>query len=88
MQTQTWAYGTDRVDSFRVRKEESVLADQKRRRMARDSSCVPDDYGVAEMERREFLKLVYVGSNPTSVASFEKFDAEYTGVVKPPGTDS
>jgi hypothetical protein len=45
-------------------------------------------YGVAELERREFLKLVYVGSNPTSVASFEKFDAEYTGVVKPPGTDS
>ena len=40
------------------------------------------------MQRREFLKLVYVGSNPTSVASFEKFDAEYTGVVKPPGTDS
>src|SRR5437773_1928201 len=36
MQTQTWAHGTDRVDSFRVRKEESVLADQKRRRMARD----------------------------------------------------
>ena len=32
------------------------------------SSCVPEDYGVAEMERREFLKLVYVGSNPTSVA--------------------
>ena len=37
---------------------------------------------------RESLKLVYVGSNPTSVAKFEKFDAEYTGVVKPPGTDS
>ena len=36
------------------------------------------------MERRESLKLVYVGSNPTSVDSFEKFDAEYTGVVKPP----
>ena len=26
-------------------------------------------YGVAELERRESLKLVYVGSNPTSVAS-------------------
>jgi hypothetical protein len=25
-------------------------------------------YGVAELERRESLKLVYVGSNPTSVA--------------------
>ena len=25
-------------------------------------------YGVAESERRESLKLVYVGSNPTSVA--------------------
>ena len=45
-------------------------------------------YGVAELERREFLKLVYVGSNPTSVASFEKFDAEYTRVVKPPGIGS
>ena len=52
------------------------------------SSYVPDDYGVAEMERRESLKLVYVGSNPTSVASLNRFDAEYTGVVKPPGTDS
>ena len=47
-----------------------------------------NSYGVAEMERREFLKLVYVGSNPTSVASLNRFDAEYTGVVKPPGTDS
>jgi hypothetical protein len=28
-------------------------------------------YGVAELERREFLKLVYVGSNPTSVASLK-----------------
>ena len=27
-------------------------------------------YGVAELERRESLKLVYVGSNPTSVANF------------------
>ena len=35
------------------------------------SSCVPEDYGVAELERREFLKLVYVGSNPTSVASLK-----------------
>ena len=26
-------------------------------------------YGVAELERRESLKLVYVGSNPTSVAN-------------------
>ena len=49
---------------------------------------IQESYGVAEMERREFLKLVYVGSNPTSVASLNRFDAEYTGVVKPPGTDS
>src|SRR5215216_3062396 len=28
----------------------------------------PICYGVAELERRESLKLVYVGSNPTSVA--------------------
>ena len=28
-------------------------------------------YGVAELERRESLKLVYVGSNPTSVAISE-----------------
>ena len=26
-------------------------------------------YGVAELERRESLKLVYVGSSPTSVAN-------------------
>ena len=98
---------TDRLASFRVRKEEPVLEDQKRRWMARNrcwrhdarklcdeartrlsrsvppaSTCVPEDYGVAELERRESLKLVYVGSNPTSVASFEKVDAEYTGVVR------
>src|SRR5437899_11594615 len=30
-----------------------------------------DSYGVAELERRESLKLVYVGSNPTSVASLK-----------------
>ena len=47
-----------------------------------------NSYGVAELERPEFLKLVYVGSNPTSVASLNRFEAEYTGVVKPPGTDS
>ena len=41
-----------------------------------------NSYGVAELERRESLELVYVGSNPTSVASFEKVDAEYTGVVR------
>ena len=29
----------------------------------------PDSCGVAELERRESLKLVYVGSNPTSVAN-------------------
>ena len=29
-------------------------------------------YGVAELERRESLKLVYVGSNPTSVAKINK----------------
>jgi hypothetical protein len=33
------------------------------------SSKIP--YGVAELERRESLKLVYVGSNPTSVASLK-----------------
>ena len=30
-----------------------------------------NSYGVAELERRESLKLVYVGSNPTSVASLK-----------------
>ena len=30
---------------------------------------IEGSYGVAELERRESLKLVYVGSNPTSVAS-------------------
>ena len=29
-------------------------------------------YGVAELERRESLKLVYVGSNPTSVANLHR----------------
>ena len=29
---------------------------------------IQKSYGVAELERREFLKLVYVGSNPASVA--------------------
>ena len=29
----------------------------------------PPDYGVAESDRRESLKLVYVGSSPTSVAN-------------------
>jgi hypothetical protein len=33
-------------------------------------------YGVAELERREFLKLVYVGSNPTSVASLTRSTLE------------
>jgi hypothetical protein len=31
---------------------------------------IKKSYGVAELERRESLKLVYVGSNPTSVARF------------------
>lgn len=35
------------------------------------STCAPEDYGVAELERRESLELVYVGSNPTSVASLK-----------------
>jgi hypothetical protein len=34
---------------------------------ARSTKC----YGVAESERRESLKLVYVGSSPTSVAKFK-----------------
>src|SRR5205085_11868580 len=29
---------------------------------------IKQSYGVAELERRESLKLVHVGSNPTSVA--------------------
>ena len=32
---------------------------------------IQNSYGVAELERRESLKLVYVGSNPTSVASLK-----------------
>ena len=31
-----------------------------------------NSYGVAELERRESLKLVYVGSNPTSVAKVHR----------------
>ena len=57
-------------------------------RSNRARSTIQKSYGVAELARREFLKLVYVGSNPTSVANLNRFDAEYTGVVKPPGTDS
>ena len=35
------------------------------------STNFKNSYGVAELERRESLKLVYVGSNPTSVASLK-----------------
>jgi hypothetical protein len=37
--------------------------------VARSNRARSTNYGVAESERRESLKLVYVGSNPTSVAN-------------------
>ena len=40
-------------------------------RSNRARSTKLNSYGVAELERRESLKLVYVGSNPTSVATID-----------------
>jgi hypothetical protein len=40
--------------------------------VARSNRARSTNYGVAESDRRESLKLVYVGSNPTSVAIFTR----------------
>ncbi len=37
--------------------------------VARSNRARSTNYGVAESDRRESLKLVYVGSSPTSVAN-------------------
>ena len=71
----------------RIEERDSAKVEVARSNRARSTNS-KNSYGVAELARREFLKLVYVGSNPTSVANLNRFDAEYTGVVKPPGTDS
>ena len=56
MQTSARAHRADRLDSFRVRKEKSVLADQKRRRLARNRGGRHDvrklcDYTRARLSR-------------------------------------
>jgi hypothetical protein len=48
----------------------------------RQSAIGNISYGVAELERRESLKLVYVGSSPTSVASVEMSDMLQLVVVE------
>ena len=66
-----------RFDSCRLRQIHGPVAQRNQsatlRRSRSHVQIVPGppinkSYGVAELERRESLKLVYVGSNPTSVA--------------------
>ena len=53
----------------RIRERDSAEVEVARSNRARSTKL--KSYGGAELERRESLKLVYVGSNPTSVASLE-----------------
>src|SRR5438105_200288 len=60
--------GRTRTCSSEESERDSAKVEVARSNRAR-STKFQNSYGVAELESREFLKLVYVGSNPTSVAS-------------------
>ena len=55
MQTSARAHRADRLDSFRVRKEKSVLADQKRGRMARNRCWRHDARKLCDEARTRLL---------------------------------